>query len=116
LASPTGKRAALAAKIDAQTSPVVGVEVIAPSPDALICRWGKAFTAPPATQAHTPLGCEGLNVSWAVCFYGISWRRRNGSQIPNAQFPGAGNAYCVDLSLFYLPLKLRLADRNQRVI
>jgi hypothetical protein len=58
LASPIGKSAALAANMDAQTSPVFRVEVIAPSPDVLICRWGKAFTAPPAAQAHTPFGCE----------------------------------------------------------
>jgi hypothetical protein len=57
LASLSGKSAALAAKIDAQTSPVFRVEVIAPSPDVLICRWGKVFTAPTAAQAHTLLGC-----------------------------------------------------------
>jgi hypothetical protein len=44
--------------MDAQTSPVFRVDIIAPSPDVLICRWGKAFTAPPAAQAHTPVGCE----------------------------------------------------------
>jgi hypothetical protein len=58
LASPIGKRAALAANTDAQTSPVFRVDFIAPSPDVLICRWDKIFTAPPVAQAHTPLGCE----------------------------------------------------------
>src|SRR5882757_4925112 len=57
LASPIGKSAALAANMDAQTSPVFRVDIIAPSPDALICRWGKAFTAPTAAQAHTLFGC-----------------------------------------------------------
>jgi hypothetical protein len=41
LASPTGKSKALAANIDAQTSPVFRVVVIAPSPDVLILVGGK---------------------------------------------------------------------------
>jgi hypothetical protein len=44
--------------MDAQASPVFRVDFIAPSPDALICRWAKAFTASPAAQAHTRFGCE----------------------------------------------------------
>jgi hypothetical protein len=35
LASPIGKSAVLAANMDAQTSPVFRIEVIAPSPDVL---------------------------------------------------------------------------------
>jgi hypothetical protein len=55
LASPViGKTAALAANIDAQTSPVFRIEVIAPSPDALICRWDKGFHGSDCgTSAHT---------------------------------------------------------------
>jgi hypothetical protein len=69
LASPViGKTAALAAKIDAQTSPVFRVEVIAPSPDVLAIVGVKAFTAPSATQAHTLFGCSALIVFWAMCF------------------------------------------------
>jgi hypothetical protein len=51
--------------MDAQTSPVFRVDIIAPSPDALICRWGKVFTAPTAAQAHTLLGCGRFD-----CFLG----------------------------------------------
>jgi hypothetical protein len=47
--------------IDAQTSPVCRVEVIAPSPDVSIIVEGKAFTAPTAAQAHTPPGCGGAD-------------------------------------------------------
>jgi hypothetical protein len=45
--------------IDAHTSPVFRIEVIAPSPRCVDLSLGdEVFTARTAAQAHTPRGCE----------------------------------------------------------
>src|SRR3954453_24059160 len=56
LAWPTGNTSALA-RTDVHRSPVFRTEFIAPSPDVLIVGT-KAFTALPASQAHTTPGCR----------------------------------------------------------
>jgi hypothetical protein len=63
--------------IDAQTSPMFRVDVIAPSPDALIiveARFSEFRLRHKRTQR---MDVCALTVFWALCFYNISLRRTN---------------------------------------
>jgi hypothetical protein len=68
LASLIGKSAALAAKTDAQTSPVFRVEVIAPSPDVLIIVEERLSRLRVRHKRAHRLVVRALTVFWAMCF------------------------------------------------
>jgi hypothetical protein len=67
LASPIGKSAAPPANMNAQTSPVFRVEVIAPSPDVLIIVEERLSRLRLRHKRTHRLVVRALTVFWAVC-------------------------------------------------